>query len=151
MVFVTCNFPVLFAKFVHFFVGGNSGGSRVIYGSKIICLLSFLASISYMVFAKSEPKVVVGNRVFKVCACCNREPDTRAGFPQRVETRAGAANIMGSKTLISHKQSIDNSFLSFHKQFQPNWHKNDGVVAKKRMPIYGIIGIFREHLAQFIQ
>ena len=30
---------------------------------------------------------------------------------------------LSSITLISHQQSIDNSFLSSHKQFQSNWPK----------------------------
>ena len=45
------------------------------------------------------------------------------------------------KTKISQHQSIDNSLLSSHKKFQPNWSKNGWVMAKKRMPLYGIIGI----------
>ena len=40
---------------------------------------------------------------------------------------------------ISAQQSIDYSFLSSNKIFQPNWPKNGWVMAKKRMPIYGII------------
>ena len=47
------------------------------------------------------------------------------------------------KTMISHNQSIDNGLLSSHKKFQPNWSKNDWVMTKIRMPLYGIIGIFR--------
>ena len=50
---------------------------------------------------------------------------------------------LSSITLISHQQSIDNRFLSSHKKFQPNWQN----MAKKCMPIYGMIGIFREILA----
>ena len=51
------------------------------------------------------------------------------------------------KTMISHDQSIDNGLLSSHKNFQPNWLKNDWVMAKICMPLYGIIGIFRDFLA----
>ena len=40
-------------------------------------------------------------------------------------------------TRISHHQSINNSPLSSHKNFQPNWPKNSWVVAKKRLPKYG--------------
>ena len=50
-------------------------------------------------------------------------------------------------TLIPHQQSIDNSFFSSHKTFQPDWPKNGSVMAEKRKPIYGIIGIFRDFLA----
>ena len=45
------------------------------------------------------------------------------------------------KTMISHNQSIDNGLLSSHKKFQPNWSKNDWVMTKIGMPVYGIIGI----------
>ena len=41
------------------------------------------------------------------------------------------------------RQSIDNSLLSYHNQFQPDWSKHAWSIAKKRMPIYGKIGIFR--------
>ena len=44
-------------------------------------------------------------------------------------------------------QSIDNSLLNYHKNFQPDYPKNGWVMAKKRMPINGIIGIFREFSA----
>ena len=30
------------------------------------------------------------------------------------------------------------------KKCQPDWSKNGSVMAKKRMPLYGVIGIFRD-------
>ena len=59
----------------------------------------------------------------------------------------GHALFPASITLISNQQSIDISFLSFHEIFQPNWPKNGRVMAKKNMPIYGIICTFREFLS----
>ena len=50
-------------------------------------------------------------------------------------------------TLISHQQSIDNSFLSSHKKFSPIGQTICWVMTEKRMLIYGIIGIFRDFLA----
>ena len=46
-----------------------------------------------------------------------------------------------AQTGISYDQSIDNSLMSSHKKFQPDWSTNGLVVAKKRMPLFGIIGI----------
>ena len=48
---------------------------------------------------------------------------------------------------FTFKQSIDNSLLSSHKKLQPDWSKNGWEMAEKRMPIFGIIGIFRDFLA----
>ena len=47
--------------------------------------------------------------------------------------------------MISHHQWKDNSLMSYQNFFQPGWTKK--FVAKKRMPIYGIIDIFRAILA----
>ena len=49
--------------------------------------------------------------------------------------------------MISHHQSMDNSLLSYRKNFQPDWSKIGWVMAKKRMLIYGIIVILRFILA----
>ena len=52
-----------------------------------------------------------------------------------------------SKIAIKAQTRIDNSLISSHKKFQPDWSKNGLVMAKKRMPLYGMIGIFRDFLA----
>ena len=49
--------------------------------------------------------------------------------------------------MISHHLSIDDSLLSSEKKSQPDWPKNGSVMAKKRMSIYGMIGILRGILA----
>ena len=45
--------------------------------------------------------------------------------------------------MISHRQSIDNSLLSYRKN-HPDWTINGRVMAKKRKPKYRIIGILRK-------
>ena len=49
--------------------------------------------------------------------------------------------------MIYHRQTLDNSLLSYQKNFQPDWTKNGRGMAKKRVPIYGIIVILRVILA----
>ena len=49
--------------------------------------------------------------------------------------------------MISHHQSIDNSLMSYQNIFSPIGQKNGLVMAKKSMPIYGIIDILRATLA----
>ena len=51
--------------------------------------------------------------------------------------------------MISHHQRIDYSLLSRRKKFQSDWTKNNLVIAKKRMLIYGIIDILRAILAKY--
>ena len=53
------------------------------------------------------------------------------------------------KTVILQHQSIDNILPSSHK-CQPDWSKNGWVMAKKRMPLYEIIYIFRDFLAHHL-
>ena len=48
---------------------------------------------------------------------------------------------------ISHDQSIDNSLLSSHEKLKADWSKNGWVMGKKRMPLCGIIGIFKRFFA----
>ena len=49
--------------------------------------------------------------------------------------------------LISNQHSIDTSSRSSYKKFQLNWPINGWVMVKNRLPIHGIIGIFRDFLA----
>ena len=76
--------------------------------------------------------------------------------PQTQRGTRGAAPFLGPKnskmankaqTEICKQKSIDNSLMSSHKKFQPKWSKNGSVMAKKSMPLYGIIGIIRDFLA----
>ena len=71
--------------------------------------------------------------------------------PQTLRRRHGGHTHFQNLKLItikfiSHQQSIDSIFLSSHTKFRRDWPKNVWVMSDKRMPIYGIIDIFRDFL-----
>ena len=66
----------------------------------------------------------------------------RAHFPAKKGPKNRNRKLSATK-LILHQQSMDKSLLRSHKKFQPDWLK----MAKKCMPIYGIIVIFGDFLA----
>ena len=76
----------------------------------------------------SDPNSGWGPRPFGATVAATPISPPKIGFFQK-----------SIKLIISHQQSIDNSLLSYQKKFQPDWTKNSQVMAKRRMPIYGII------------